>query len=118
MTAKGDRRKRRQAEDREREAVVAPRKLAEIWEIEGGYYLRVDVGAFEHRFTAKPALERATYEVVEVLRKIVADVDANKIVDGNRIELRSDEREPGRFLAVAVESTVVAGHLRDEDLSP
>lgn len=58
------------------------RKLAEIWELEdGNYYLRVEVGAFQRQFTSdkRKAEDIASYEVIEILRKIVRESDTNKI---------------------------------------
>jgi hypothetical protein len=67
-----------------------PRKLAELWEVDGDYQIRVMVGAFQRHLTPDPAQgeDLATYEVVEVLRKIVADFDAN------RVQIASDDRLP------------------------
>ena len=67
-----------------------PRKLAEIWEVDDGYHLRVEVGAFQRRFTADAAKaeEFASYEVIEILRKILREHDANAL------EYRSDDTLP------------------------
>lgn len=57
------------------------RKLAEVWEIDNDYQIRVIVGAFQRNFTSDSAKAEdiATYEMIEVLRKIVTDFDANKV---------------------------------------
>jgi len=58
------------------------RKLAELWEIDGDYHIRVEVGAFQRSLgvTSKyQAEEIASYEVIEVLRKIVQESDAGQI---------------------------------------
>lgn len=67
-----------------------PRKLAELWLVGHDYQIRVMVGEFQRHLTADAARgeELATYEVVEVLRKIVNDFDAN------RVEVASDDRLP------------------------
>ena len=67
---------------------MKPRKLAELWEVDSGYHIRVVVGAFQRAFTADPssAEEIAEFEVIEVLRKIVRDADAN------RLEYRADKQ--------------------------
>jgi hypothetical protein len=69
---------------------VTARKLAELWEVDGGYHLRVVVGAFQPSLTDDPAAaeQYASYEAIEVLRKIVADSDAN------RVEYRADSELP------------------------
>ena len=67
------------------------RKLAELWEVDGDYQIRVEVGAFQRALTsdAATAEQLASFEVVEVLRKIVQDAD------GGLIEHRADtELEP------------------------
>jgi hypothetical protein len=65
-----------------------PRKLAEIWQVGDDYQLRVIVGAFQRQFTGKPdvAEDVASFEAIEVLRKIVADAD------GGRVRLAADDR--------------------------
>ena len=58
------------------------RKLAELWEIDGDYHIRVEVGAFQRSLGASSkaqAEEIASFEVIEVLRKIVTDSDAGQI---------------------------------------
>lgn len=57
---------------------MARRKLAEVWDENGDYHLRVEVGAFQRQFTGDPrtAEDIASFEVIEVLRKIVAEADA------------------------------------------
>ncbi len=58
------------------------RKLAELWEMESGdYELKVEVGAFQFGFTKNvgEAENFATYEIVEVMRKIVSEADSNKM---------------------------------------
>jgi len=70
--------------------VATPRKLAEIWAVGNDYQLRVMVGAFQRGLTANPATaeEIATFEIVEVLRKILREHDANAL------EYRSDDTLP------------------------
>jgi len=70
--------------------VATPRKLAEIWAVGKDYQLRVIVGAFQRGFTANPATaeEIASYEVIEILRKILREHDANAL------EYRSDDTLP------------------------
>ena len=60
---------------------MARRKLAEIWDDNGAYHLRVEVGAFQRQFTGDPRTmeEIASYEVIEVLRKLVALADAQQL---------------------------------------
>jgi hypothetical protein len=58
------------------------RKLAELWEIDGDYHIRIEVGAFQRELGANSrdkAEEIASFEVIEVLRKIVAESDAANI---------------------------------------
>ena len=58
------------------------RKLAELWEIDGDYHIRIEVGAFQRELGADSrdkAEEIASFEVIEVLRKIVGDSDAANI---------------------------------------
>lgn len=68
----------------------APRKLAELWLVGKDYQIRVMVGAFQRHLTPDPsqAEDLATYEVVEVLRKIVADFDSSEV------QIASDDRLP------------------------
>jgi hypothetical protein len=68
-----------------------PRKLAELWEVGGDYQIRVIVGAFQRELGAtdpSQAEEMAQFEMIEVLRKIVADFDADEI------QVRSDNVLP------------------------
>jgi len=69
-----------------------PRKLAELWEVDGDYHVRVIVGAFQRQALGavdpSQAEEMAQFEMIEVLRKIVADFDADQV------EVRSDDRLP------------------------
>lgn len=67
-----------------------PRKLAELWEVGGDYQIRIMVGEFQRHLTpdAAEGEDIATYEVVEVLRKIVVDFDAD------RVQVTSDDRLP------------------------
>jgi len=60
---------------------MTPRKLAEIWQVDEGYHLRVEVGAFQRQLTDDPvkAEEFASFEAIEVLRKIVRDHDRNEL---------------------------------------
>jgi len=71
-------------------AKTPPRKLAEIWAVGKDYQLRVVVGAFQRGLTpdAVTAEQIATYEVMELLRKILREHDANTL------ELRSDNTLP------------------------
>ena len=58
------------------------RKLCEILEVDGDYHLRIEVGAFQRGLGATSrakAEEIASFEVIEVLRKLVADSDASNI---------------------------------------
>lgn len=68
----------------------APRKLAELWLVGNDYQIRVMVGEFQRHLTPDPAQgqDLATYEVVEVLRKLVADFDANEV------QIATDDRLP------------------------
>ncbi len=70
--------------------MTKPRKLAEIWEVDEGYHLRVEVGAFQRGLTSDSAKaeEYAAFEVIEVLREILRKHDANVL------EYRSDETLP------------------------
>jgi len=70
--------------------VATPRKLAEIWAVGNGYHLRVIFGAFQRQFTADPAKAEdfAMFEVIEILRKILREHDANAL------EYRSDDTLP------------------------
>lgn len=65
-----------------------PRKLAELWDVGGDYQIRVMVGAFQRSLTPDAAQgeDLATYEVIEVLRKIVGDFDAGEA------QVASDDR--------------------------
>lgn len=68
-----------------------PRKLAEIWDVDGGYHLRVEVGAFQRQLGAtdrRTAAEVAEYEAIEVLRKMVADYDSGQITYTTEDQLR------------------------------
>jgi hypothetical protein len=63
------------------------RKLAELWDIDGDYHLRVEVGAFQRTLgiaDPRQAEDAASYEVIEVLRKIV------RLADENRIQLEAE----------------------------
>jgi hypothetical protein len=58
------------------------RKLAEVWETDGDYHLRIEVGAFQRELGAQDPVTAenvATFEVIEVLRKIVAEADADRL---------------------------------------
>jgi hypothetical protein len=70
---------------------MARRKLAEVWDENGDYHLRVEVGAFQRQFTGDPrtAEDIASFEVIEVLRKIVAEADAERLE--HRVELDDDK---------------------------
>lgn len=60
-----------------------PRLLAELWEnAQGDYHIRVMVGAFQRKLgihDPAQAEQAATYEAIEVLRKIVAEFDSGEV---------------------------------------
>ena len=72
---------------------VSIRKLAEIWEVDDDYQLRVAVGAFQRGLTANvgTAEEIASFEVIEVLRKIVEESDAQRLQYRADTELRPSD---------------------------